>query len=372
MKKLSNRQAAVIMFVGLLIVMVLEFLLHRKVVFIKDDLWYATNLITGEPLAGLGAILESQKWHFMNWGGRSITHFILQFVLMGGTWLADVLNIIFTLTLSYLMCVVAKRKSVFCFCLANFMLLGLNADTVLSMFWQSGSVNYLYSTNWILLFLLCYLQQLSDSETPALKGICVWIIPLGLVTGWSNENMGPACFLFAGMVIFYLAKGLKRTPPIWMWEGLAASLVGSVLVVCAPGNFVRGSMFEEQTLGELIYQRFTMMLSAGAGFLFPTAFFLLIFALLYIRAGNKLQPFQILLLLTGVLAYGGMALSPTFPGRATFGIMVLFQILILSFLGEIKEKKQKTSAYVVGFALCMCVLAIYVLATELSAPLDVG
>ncbi len=368
--KINSKKVAVVLCVGLIVEIVLEFLFHRKVVFIKDDLWYASNLATGAPLSGLGDIWESQVWHFMNWGGRSITHGLLQLLLMSGTLFADICNMAVTLTLVCLICAVAGKKSWFNYCLASFMLISLNATVELSMFWQSGSVNYLYSTNWILLFLLCYLKAVREKSGERIRGIIFWIAPLGLITGWSNENMGPACCLLSLMAIFYFTKILKKKAPAWMCVGAVSSFVGSVLVICAPGNFVRSSLFEEMSLGEMLYEKFVMMLSAGAGFLFPSAFFLLIFGLIYFKKGLILQPFQIMLLITAVLAYGAMVLSPTFPSRATFGIMVLFLVLILTFIEGILERDSGAEKYVLGFAFCMWLVAIYTLAIILSAPLE--
>lgn len=57
-----------------------------------DDEWYGTNLVTNQPLRGLSDIIESQIWHFRNWGGRCMTHGILQLTLMSGEFMADMLN----------------------------------------------------------------------------------------------------------------------------------------------------------------------------------------------------------------------------------------------------------------------------------------
>ena len=70
---------------------------HSRIPFMMDDLWYATNLSTGQPLASLKDIFESQVWHYNNWGGRSMTHAILQLTLMAGERAADILNVLVTL-----------------------------------------------------------------------------------------------------------------------------------------------------------------------------------------------------------------------------------------------------------------------------------
>lgn len=348
-----------------LIFALLEFGLHRKVVFMMDDFWYATNLVTGEPLASAGDVIQSQIWHFLNWGGRSITHGVLQFILMGGELFADVLNMIVTLTLCWMICELADAKNLMSFCTAFVLLVSLNGDVSRSMFWQSGAVNYLYSTNWILLFVLVYMRQVKNPEAKSLKGAGLWIIPLGLVSGWSNENMGPASFCLSLIVIGYFVKFLNRKVPAWMWFGCLSSFVGSVLVIAAPGNFVRSAFVEEKPFLEMLYGRCLTLLGAGTNVLFSTVLFLLIFMYLYFKAGNNLQPYQIMVMIMMVLAFGAMFLSPTFPNRATFGIMVLGIVLILSFLQGTIYSDAKYKKYAFIFYMWMFVFGIYILTMEL-------
>jgi len=357
------------MFVGLLIEVLLESMLHHKMVFMWDDLWYATNLATGEKVTGLADIWEGQCWHFMNWGGRSVIHGLLQLVIMGGNFFADALNMIVTVLLAYLICTLLGKWDVRYFCLSFFMLIALNPNILLSMFWQSGSVNYLYSSTWILFFMMLYIRQVKEPDAKSFIGINLWIVPLGIATGWSNENMGPATFLLTVMTLAYFIKYLKRRPPVWMWLGAVTTLAGSIFVVAAPGNFVRSSLIKKASVGEFVWDKFMMMLTAGADFLFPTVFFLLLFLLLYFRTGKQLLPHQVIILITAILAYGAMVLSPTFPNRAAFGIMVLCLTLIVSFLQGIEETDQYSGKYILWFCACMWIISVYMLVIEIKAPL---
>lgn len=352
-----------VLFVCFLIEALLEFKVHRRFVFMRDDLWYTTNLVTGEPLAGIADVIESQLWHFQNWGGRNINHGLLQLVLMGGELFADILNMIVTCTLSFLICETAGKRNVKYFCLSFFLLISLNTDIKQSMFWQSGAANYLYSTNWVLLFIFLYLRQVRNPDAKQPWGITLWMIPLGLITGWSNENMGPASFAFCVMVLVYFGKLLKKKVPVWMWLGAVSSLCGSVMVIVAPGNFVRSTTVEEMPLWESIYNRFWSMFVAETSYLFPATVCMLLFLLVYMYVGNKLQPFQIMLMLTAVLAYGAMILSPTFPARATFGIMVICIVLIISFIHGLEEK------YISLFAICEWLYGMYALMVALKLPM---
>ena len=61
-------------------------LVNDAVPFMMDDLWYAEKLVSTEgpsgiPITSFKDIVESQIWHFYNWGGRSVTHGLLQVLL---------------------------------------------------------------------------------------------------------------------------------------------------------------------------------------------------------------------------------------------------------------------------------------------------
>lgn len=327
---------------GILILTILQFILHRNTPFMMDDEWYGTNLVTGEALKSFSDILESQIWHFMNWGGRNITHGILQLTLMTGELAADILNLLMTLLLAWMICIIAKQKTPLWFLSALTMLIGFNANIKMSMFWQSGTANYVYATVWILLFLWAYIRQIENPDMPALPWIHLWILPIGLMTGWSNENMGPASFLLSIGAIIYLKKVLNRKIPFWMLSGSVMCLFGSCMVILAPGNFVRTAAIPDTSLIEAIYNRLLSMLCAGTDYLFPTALLLTALLIIYlVLLKEKLHPAQWMLLTHAILSYGAMVLSPHYPDRATFGTMCVCIILIINILADIVHKYPK-------------------------------
>ena len=363
-KRISSKN--IIIFAGILILAVLQFILHRQTPFMMDDEWYGTNLVTGEALHSLSDIIESQIWHFLNWGGRNITHGILQLTLMTNELTADILNLIMTLLLAWIICIIAKRNNNFCFLTATTLMIGLNANIKMSMFWQSGTANYVYATVWILLFLWVYIRQVDAPDAKPLPLINLWILPLGLMTGWSNENMGPASFILTVMAIIYLKKSKCKPIPLWMFSGSALSLLGSCMVILAPGNFVRTAAIPKTGLSESILNRFLSMLCAGTDYLFPTALLLTIFILLYLTClDGRLHPTQWMLLAHAVLSYGAMVLSPHYPDRATFGTMCVCIILIISIMADIVQKHRNWNRYVYSTVACLWIYSVYILLSEI-------
>lgn len=337
---------------------------HRAVPFMMDDLWYATMLSDDTPIASFSDIVKSQMWHYNNWGGRSITHGILQITLLLGERTADVLNVFMTLILSAVICAVSQHRKLPAFWAAMSMMLGLNANWKMSMFWQAGAANYLYITVFILGFAWCYLRELPNGKISMaegslsgegqsvvqtvpkpLPGILLWIIPLGLLAGWSNENMGPAVWVLS-LAVIVLTKREKRKLSLWMFVGNISCLVGSILVIAAPGNFVRSAQVESSEYG-FLWQSFLRGYAESAAVtehLFP-ALLVLGFMLVLCKGVLKqdLGRRNVLLLLCAFLSWGAMALSPHYPDRATFGTLALLVCVVLSLAEKVLSKRKELS-----------------------------
>lgn len=355
MKEKQGRILFGITAVLMLITIGVTYLTHRMVPFMMDDLWYATLLSEDTPIRTFGDIVKSQVWHYQNWGGRSMTHSILQLTLLAGEAAADVLNVVMTLLLAWMICVVsgfAKKKNFFAFFAACGMIIGLNPNWKMSMFWQAGAANYLYITVFILAFLYCYLREIPEEaqkEPPfsvkPLPGITLWILPLGILAGWSNENMGPAIWLVTLFVMVLLRRERRRIKP-WMAVGSLSCLVGSIVMIAAPGNFVRSSQLEENAYGIWwnCFLRGYAQSRAVMDYLFPTLL-VLAGALLISKGVLKLQiGRRTLLLLAGaLLSWGAMLLSPHYPDRAAFGTMVLLVCAILELVRRTLDQRRDLS-----------------------------
>lgn len=349
---------------ALVILVFAEFFAHRVTPFMMDDLWYGTNLVTGAPLRTFQDIVESMVWHFYNWGGRCMTHGVLQITLMSGELCADIINVAATLLLTFLCCVIIRQKRMQMFLLVHSMIFALNANVKMSMLWQAGTANYVYSTGWMLLFLWPYLRALQEQEKKPLPLSGLWLVPAGLLAGWSNENMGAACFLAAaGIAIYCLKVRKKRWPSRWMLSGIISSLLGSVLVVAAPGNFVRSAILGKQSF----LDRFLAMLKAGTDFLLPAVLPMTLLLLVQcICLGKKLTETQCVLLVTAVLSYGAMVLSPHYPDRATFGTMVMCIAVTVSALDKVTEERPGLKPWTVIVSACFWVCAVGRLLLEIS------
>ncbi len=323
------------------ITFVILYLGNRAVPFVLmgDDKWYATKLFSEEPIKSLADIFAAQKWHFMNWGGRSIAHGILQAVILTGWNVADWINMVFSVLLALMIYKVSGADKPVYIAFIWGMLFGLNANWIQTLCWHPGAANYLYMTTFILAFLWCYVRALEGAEK-AMPGCALWILPLGLVAGWSNENMGPTVWLLSlGIMVYLWLK--ERRFYVWMLLGNITCLAGSLLVILAPGNFVR----TEQTISDkgLLWRTFLRGFSESKALLDYLSPALLVTAFALCVAvgimGIKLSKANIIYLLGALLSWGAMVLSPHYPDRATFGTMVFLICVIVSLAKEcIKQK----------------------------------
>lgn len=355
--------AVFLVFVTLAVV----YVVNRAIPFMMDDEWYSRKLFSEELLSSVGDIIEFQIWHYHNWGGRTITHTILQLTLMAGENIADILNVVALVLLAGLICLLSGIRRTdrkwWAMLAAVSMIIGLNANWKMSMFWQAGAANYLYITIFILGFLYCYLRELPECTSRHLPGITLWILPLGLIAGWSNENMGPSVWGISLLVILLAIKEKKTVKP-WMILGNLACLAGSVLMITAPGNFVRSAEVASNEYGVLwnCFLRCYAESKAALDYLFPV---LLVFvAVLFLYKGifgKAIGRKNGLLLVCALLSWGAMLLSPHYPDRATFGTMVLLICVILSMAKEILREKSRLDLWFFGGTVLIWLRGMYFL-----------
>ena len=369
-KENKNIKLYIITAVSVAILLIIQFIAHRITPFMRDDLWYATNLVTGEKVTSLGDIIESQIWHYFNWGGRSINHALLQAVLASGEAAADVLNILATIILGFVIFRASRAKNPLMYLLCEALIVAFNASLFFSMLWESGSVNYLYSTSWILLYVMVILKEMYYEGAEVLKAKKAeyfWIIPLALIAGWSTENMGPTCFvLTVGVIIFLAIK--KRKIPFYLYEGAFMTLLGSALLILAPGNFVRNQFVEKAPFMSIIRGRIDSFLLSGCNFLLPSFLFAIILLVIEIYIIKEIKPRDIALFAFAVIAQGAMFLSPAYPQRASFGIMCVLITYMVSVISRLYENHKKTRPMVILLTSSFVLYAIIKVCSEIIFP----
>ncbi|MBR1805653.1 MAG: hypothetical protein IJ774_04610 [Selenomonadaceae bacterium] len=204
------------------------------------------NVEYRERVSSLSDIFDSMSSYYMTWGGRIFAGGLAQLFIWLGKPTFDFAN---TLMFILLVTVVVNLSNTWlklsrtALAWIFFSLFILSAASVTSMLWLTGSCNYMWMSFFQLLFLTPYVKALRshDAGSSPLKIALMFV--LGLLAGWSNEAGALATVvLTAFFVQWSKSQGIFRT---WMATGLVASIIGCVLMLFAPGNFVRLEFFHE-------------------------------------------------------------------------------------------------------------------------------
>ena len=324
-------------FGGLFAVYAATLLANYLTPYMADDFRYMFHVGTGERIASLGDVIGSQAAHYFQWGGRSVAHSLAQIFLAlpSKVWF-DVCS---ALVLSAFMLLLYKHsvgdKGGFCPLLLVFPpLLWFTLPVTLfgqCLLWLTGACNYLWTGCLILAFLLPYRRLFDPSVVLSSTRIAfkaAGMLLLGLAAGWCNENTSGAAVLFvAGCLIW---RRLEKKPlPAWSLTGLAGGAVGFLVLIAAPGNYVRAGNYGPaggllaSLPGRIAVS--TRILWQNGGSL------CLAFAVLCLLVAVQRQPWRCQVLglwyfVCGVACNYAMVLAPEYVDRAYFGVY-LFLLL---------------------------------------------
>ena len=193
-----------------------------------------------ERVESFGDIFQSLWSHYFTWGGRMLAHVFVQFFLWIGKPYFDIVN---TIVFVFLVMVIINLSNTWlkisraALLWIFFTIFILMPASFMSLFWLTGSCNYMWMTFFQLFFLTPYVKALRSHEAGNSALNVVLMIILGLCAGWSNEAgaLATVC-LTIFLVAMCKARGIFRP---WMIAGLAAIIVGCALLIFSPGNFVR-------------------------------------------------------------------------------------------------------------------------------------
>lgn len=222
-----------------------------------DDIDYQYIFWTNERVDSLADIFVSQARHYVLWGGRSVVHFLDQFFLMFDKVYFDFANSVVFLVFILLIYFYAFGKKIANdFLLLEYFLIWTTIpDITNTLLWQTGSINYLWGSTLILLFILPYFLVLEKNrevrKNSRVKNVGMFLF--GIISGWTLEVGG---FMLILTILWMLLYHKQKRQCIYNWEywGLIGTLIGFITMIIAPGNFARADIIiekiEEKTLLE--------------------------------------------------------------------------------------------------------------------------
>lgn len=306
------------------------YILNHYTTLIVDDYVYSFSRVTGEKITNVFSILQSEYNHYFTWGGRIVVHTIAQFFLMIDKKIFDVAN-----TFAYLaMVLVIYFHAVGSLKIYPFLLILINLFFFLCIpvfgqvfLWVTGACNYLWGPLLVLLYLIPYRMQYSKN-TPIITNniLCIAFSFFGIIASWTNENMSVTLVVLIA-VFMYLYWVKHKKIYLWCVCGLLGSLIGSLALILAPGNFVRLDISEKEVNIINNFFNITRMFFKSNYLLLPNCI-LLIFLILNKKIDYRLLSVYIIGLFTSMYAMLG---SPVYANRAKIGSL-LFVIIACCYL----------------------------------------
>lgn len=293
-----------------------------------DDYDFIISWKTGKPVSGLFDVIASQTVYYRLWGGRIILLGLTQFFLWLGKPVFNVANsVAYILLLLEVYALARPRDRRFCWpvLLASHFALFLCIPFFGTVFlWLTGACNYLWGTALSLLPLIILRSAREDGvfSCGGLWGILA--IAVGFIAGWTNENMAGAVFLLVAASLIW-RKLRREQPAAWLWGMLAAQAAGIFVMLVAPGNYARASMYEWSSLLLELARRAIVSTVYGAIYLgVPLIAALMLWALINaLQLPAARRGGAALYLFCAVMGALAMIVSPVISDRSFTGPFVL-------------------------------------------------
>lgn len=340
---MRNNKSQYLSYLFLASIFIITFILNRLYPLFADDWTYSFIFRTDNRIESIKDIFYSQYIHYFIWGGRSVTHFITQFLLLINKNWADLLNSMTYVVLIYIIYVIStesyKLKKTHILYIISALVLLFCPSFIDTILWKTGSANYLWSTLIILMFFRPYIANINKLGRLYINPFILLVG--GIIAGWTNENTGFSLTITSLFLIVVYYKKFKHIP-IWSICGLIGVIIGFSMMVLAPGNAVRSNAILEQfnniSYLEIIRYRIFNVGQNYALLILPLTFIYLLILTIYghEKAKHKKVVFNSLVFLfMGHSSALIMILSPAFPERAAFGSIIFIIIAIVILLSNI-------------------------------------
>ena len=244
MKKINNFMLSKrgVMF-SLSIVFVLILCLNCLTIWAADDYAFYNNVWLNQEKFSILRVFERSKEFYFAWTGRFLSTFINYIFLYLPKIIFNIANSAVYTGLVYIIYKIVKNKSKY----NGYLLLGVFLMTWLLvpsvgqvMFWQIGSVIYLWMYFLVALLIYFYTELLKKNSK--LKDNLITILLLfllGLAAGNGFETNSIVLLAFLFLVLIYIKFIQKNKLPKWAIFTFVATIIGSCFNFFSPGNAVR-------------------------------------------------------------------------------------------------------------------------------------
>lgn len=362
----SNKINVALIIALAVVIWCVMFILNRMTVYCADDFAYQyvfTNgsmKTTDNPVDSFRDIFESMKAHYFYTNGRVVTHSIVQFFMWMGQSVFDVCNSAVYVILSvliYIHCVGTncKKHSALLFLAINLGLWTFLKCRGCVTLWTTGSINYLW-TSTARLAILLQLRKYADTgvcRLPFLKAAIM--VPLGFFAGATSENMSA---VFIGMTVLFMiyCKVHKYKLKAFMFTSVISAVCGFAFMILSPANGLRkNNLADDIYASNFVYRIGVMLVHTVLNIGAVAACIIVLSLMLYYynrKTGNYSLSLPFIYFAGSLAGIAVMVVSPRFPGRVWFGIIVLALIALFSLFYQIDRLPKMFTAIALS-ALCV-------------------
>ena len=312
-----------------------------------DDLYY--RALTEGSSTYINNLALNLKEYYFAWGGRWLAHGFagvilsldssLAYALLNTLALGLVIFLMVQITLHLLR--LEKPSTHFTnidlyFFIASFVFL-FAKKPMQTMFWTTGSMNYLWMALFQLLFLYLNRAWLFGDKYLKNIGLTFILVVSAFLAGSTNENAGVALLTLVGATFYFRKKADKTMATIQELIVSFALFAGTTLLILAPGNAARKAMIEPTGFAQKLNWFIESLLVFFGRLDGVTLLAVVLFIYLLFKAKKSNPPLiqnQNYLKLWMMFAIGCAAFlghNGNFYGRSSFNISLFF-IIIASFL----------------------------------------
>ena len=325
---------------------------------IADDYSYSLT-VNRERALNLLEILIFQKKYYLTWGGRQVAHTIAQVFLMGPKWIFNFANsFIYTLIVYYVYKfsqAFSKKEKPYLILLIHFILYFVPPVFGQNTLWLVGSCNYIWTVAIMLTMIDQYLFH-QDAKDSILRLILIFLF--GILSGWTNENTAFG-FITILLGIIVMEKLQKKVIQKWQISGLMGTIMGFIIMIVAPGNYARSSQFVDNDFIIIKWiKRFLNCTSGLLNYCLPLIIALIILTTIYIYNHKKINEWVYIFLVGTIFSIYPMILSPEFPERSWFGIIVHFTIAVMILASDLDSIKKIFKPIMMDICIILGVLYI--------------
>lgn len=213
-----------------IIVFFIMFLLNSLTPLLVDDYFYSLKFNSSSRINNILDIIIFQKDHYLNWGGRVISHSLAQIFLLLPKFIFNICNSIMFIIEGYLIYkIVCKEDNNYILGIIYLLLWFINPIFGQINLWLIGSCNYLWTINIILFCIYLFFNEKNNLNYKILLFI------FSFLTGMCNENTSLAVIIMFILSCIFIDKKVSKNKII----SIILSIIGYLILMLAPGNYTR-------------------------------------------------------------------------------------------------------------------------------------